>query len=521
MSRRRRFTGAAAALLGAVVAALVAQGAGEDAAVAQRDAPKRPDIVLLMTDDQTVENLRVMQRTRALLADRGTTFANSFSSYPLCCPSRATMLTGQYAHNHKVLGNRPPTGGYEALTNRANTLPGWLQRAGYDTIHIGKYLNGYGVRTPAEVPPGWSDWHGSIDPSTYVMWGYRLNENGQIRQYGRPRVERPALYQTDVYRDKAVQAIRSRANSRRPFYLSVAFLAPHAEGRRSPGPTVRSAPRHRGTFAAEPLPRGASFNEADVSDKPAILGQRFAPLRPGQVAAVEAAYRGRLESLLAVDEAVAAIVGALRQTGRLERTLIIFTSDNGFFHGEHRVPNGKYLVYEPSVRVPLIVRGPGIPRGGTSRELVSNVDLAATIAQAARARPRRVLDGRSLLPFARRPGRHTDRALVLETGQTVDSGDLDQDGGPGGGLGGGRVPTYRAVRTDRYKYVEHSTGDRELYDLALDRDELGSVHADARYSRTLAALQRELRRLRRCRGAACRRETRPIPGPSGGDDRSR
>ncbi len=520
MGRRRRFTGAVA-LLGAVVAAVFAQGGGEDEAGARADTPKRPDIVLLMTDDQTVEDMRVMQRTRALLGDRGTTFANSFASYPLCCPSRATMLTGQYAHNHKVLGNRPPTGGYEALTDRANTLPGWLRRAGYDTIHIGKYLNGYGVRTPAEVPPGWTDWHGAIDPYTYFMWGYRLNENGRVTQYGRPRVERPALYQTDVYRDKAVQAIRSRARSRRPFYLSVAFLAPHSEAARARrgGPPVRSAPRHRGTFAAEPLPRGASFNEADVSDKPAVLGQRFAPLRPGQVAGVEASYRSRLESLLAVDEAVAAIVGALRQTGRLDRTLIIFTSDNGFFHGEHRVPNGKYLVYEPSVRVPLIVRGPGIRGGGTSRELVSNVDLAATIARAARARPRRPLDGRSLLPFARRPGRVTDRALVLETGQTVDSGDLDQDGGPGGGLGGGRVPTYRAVRTDRYKYVEHSTGDRELYDLALDPEELASVHADPRYVRTLAALQRELRRLRRCRGAACRREARPVPGPSGGDDR--
>jgi N-acetylglucosamine-6-sulfatase len=455
MTRRRWFSGAAMLVLLAVVA-LAVRGSGDRSPRADAGTPKRPDIVLLMTDDQTVENLRVMPRTRALLGDRGTTFANSFVSYPLCCPSRATMLTGQYAHNHRVLGNRPPTGGYGALTDRANTLPAWLQKAGYDTIHIGKYLNGYGRDEAATVPPGWTDWHGAVDPSTYLMWGYRLNENGTIRQYGRPNVERPALYQTDVYRDKAVQAIRSRAASAKPFYLSVAFLAPHAEGRRARGgATVRSAPRHRGTFAAEPLPRGPSFNEADVSDKPALFGRRFGPLRPGQVANIEVSYRSRLESLLAVDEAVAAIVGALRQTGRLDHTVIVFTSDNGFFHGEHRVPNGKYLVYEPSVRVPLILRGPGIPAGGTSRELVANVDLAATIADAARARPGRVLDGRSLLPFARHPRRHTDRALVLETGQTVDSGDLDQDGGPGTGLGGGRVPTYRAVRTARCKYVEY------------------------------------------------------------------
>jgi arylsulfatase A-like enzyme len=466
-----------------------------------------------------------MPRTRELLAERGTTFANSFASYPLCCPSRATLLTGQYAHNSGVLGNRPPQGGYEKLRPTAGrTLPVWLARAGYETVHIGKYLNGYGRGTPAaEVPPGWTDWQGSVDPFTYFMWGYRLNENGVVREYGRPRVEDPALYQTDVYRDKAVDAIRRRARSRRPLFLSVAFLAPHAEAGARGGPTVRSAPRHRGRLAGEPLPRPASFDEADVADKPAVFGQAYGRLRPRQIAQIERAYRGRLESLLAVDEAVAAIVGALREAGRLDDTLIVFTSDNGFFGGEHRVPNGKYLVYEPSVRVPLIVRGPGVARGRTSDELVANVDLAATILDAADARARgRTLDGRSLLPFARRPSRRSDRAILLETGQTVDSGDLDQDGGPGVNRPGlRRIPTYRAVRTERFKYVEHSTGDRELYDLRRDPDELRSVHADARYERTLRALRRELVRLRRCRGSACRRETGRIPGPRQASGRAR
>jgi N-acetylglucosamine-6-sulfatase len=492
-----------------------AAGGGDD----DRDDHKL-NVVVLMTDDQTVDSLRVMPRTRALLADRGTTFTRTFATYPLCCPSRATYLTGQYPHNHGVLGNRPPTGGYGALTDRANTLPGWLRREGYDTIHIGKYLNGYGRDEAATVPPGWSDWHGSVDPSTYLMWGYRLNENGTIHQYGRPNVERPELYQTDVYRDKAIEAIRSRASGDTPFLLSVAFLAPHAEaaaGRRAQ--SVRSAPRHRGTFANEPIPRAPSFDEADVSDKPAFMGAAYGRLRPGQVARIDAAERSRLESLLAVDEAVEAIVGALRDTGELDETLILFTSDNGFFAGQHRVPGGKYLVYEPSVRLPMLVRGPGIPAGRTSDELVANVDLAATVVDAADADAGRRLDGRSLLPFARSPSRESDRALLLETGQTADNGDLDQDGGPGGTRPGRRVPTYRAVRTSRYKYVEYSTGDRELYDLRRDPDELASVHADPRYARTLAALQRELRRLRRCSGEVCHRDAGRIPSPGGDADR--
>ena len=514
MAARRRWASAAGTLAGAILVALAA--GGDPGAAEDRERP--PDVVLIMTDDQTVESLRVMPRTRELLAGEGTTFANSFASYPLCCPSRATLLTGQYAHNSGVLGNRPPTGGYEKLRPTAGrTLPVWLARAGYETVHIGKYLNGYGAATPAtEVPPGWTDWHGSVDPFTYRMWGYRLNENGVVRQFGRPRVENPALYGTDVYRDKAVAAIRSRPRSGKPLFLSVAFLAPHAEaGLPRGGPTVRSAPRHRGRLAAEPLLRPASFDEADVSDKPPVLGEAFARLRPQQIAQIRRAYRGRLESLLAVDEAVAAIVAALRETGRLDDTLILFTSDNGFFHGEHRVPNGKYLVYEPSVRVPLIARGPEIPRGRTSRELVANVDLAATILDAAGARARgRTLDGRSLLPFARRPSRRSDRAILLETGQTADSGDLDQDGGPGVTRPTlRRIPTYRAARTERFKYVEHSTGDRELYDLRRDPDELRSVHADPDYARTLGALRRELVRLRRCKGSACRRDARRIPGP--------
>src|ERR671915_1296004 len=358
-----------------VVALTAAQSPGANSQRA------RTNVVVIMTDDQTVESLRVMANVRTLLAGQGTTFENSFASFSLCCPSRATFLTGQYAHNHGVLGNSPPEGGYARLDS-SNTLPVWLQRAGYRTIHIGKYLNGYPGANRTHVPPGWTEWYGSIDPSTYRFYDYTLNENGRLVTYGSD----PASYQADVYSRKAVDAIRRLAPATTPFFLSVAFLAPHSGGpRESDDPrnfaTPVPAPRHRNRYGSEPLPQPASFNEADVSDKPA--GIRSRPLLGAQqIANVTENYRQRLGSLLAVDEAVASMVTALRETGELDRTLIVFTADNGFFHGEHRVPSGKVLLYEPSIRVPLIIRGPGIPPGQHVTELAANVDLAPTIVAA-------------------------------------------------------------------------------------------------------------------------------------------
>jgi arylsulfatase A-like enzyme len=435
-----------------------------------------------MTDDQTVESMRVMQNVNVLLARQGTTFENNFASFPLCCPSRTTYITGQYGHNHTVMGNAPPAGGYDKLApTHANTLPAWLRSAGYTTVHLGKYLNGYGSARPLEVPAGWSEWYGSTDPSTYRYYNYTLNENGRLVTYGTGA----ANYQTDVYGRKAVELIRRLAPSETPFFLSVAFLAPHSGGPRdsddpanlaTPSPAVR----HRNLFAGQPLPTPPSLNEADVSDKPAAIRNRPV-IRPARLNAIREEYQQRLESLLAVDEAIRDILSALQATGELERTLIVFTSDNGFFHGEHRVQTGKVLVYEPSVRVPLILRGPGLPHGAKRTNLVANVDLAATILDAAKARPGRRLDGRSLLPLARDPLLRSGRDILLET------------------------TTYSAIRTPRYVFVQHTTGEQELYDLATDPNQLTSLHADARYAAVKNDLGARLTRLRTCSGDGCRR----------------
>jgi N-acetylglucosamine-6-sulfatase len=313
-SMRSRAWGVLAAALAALTLSAVLAVQSGSTAVAQA----KPNILVLMTDDQTVESLRVMTNVNSLLARQGVTFTNNFASFPLCCPSRATYITGQYGHNHTIMGNAPPAGGYDKLApTHANSLPAWLQRAGYTTVHLGKYLNGYGRARPLEVPAGWTEWYGSTDPSTYRFYNYTLNENGRLVTYGTG----PANYQADVYNRRAVELVRRLAPSEKPFFLSVAFLAPHSGGPRDaddPGnqATPSPAPRHRNVFANQPLPTPPSLNEADVSDKPAaIRNRRLIP--PARLNAMRENYQQRLESLLAVDEAVRDILSALDATGEL------------------------------------------------------------------------------------------------------------------------------------------------------------------------------------------------------------
>jgi N-acetylglucosamine-6-sulfatase len=447
----------------------------------------RPNVLVLLTDDQTLESMRVMSGVRSELGGAGTTFERSFVSNPLCCPSRATLYTGQYTHNHGVIGNRPPEGGYGRL-DKSEWLPVWLQRAGYRTVHIGKFMNRYGQDSPpTEIPPGWNEWYTSVDPSTYRFTGYELNENGVVTSY--------PTYSTDEYSRRAADVVRRLAPGAQPFFLSVAYLAPHSGAPGEPDdpagiPTPMPAPRHRDLFAAEPLPVTPAFNEADVSDKPTFVRLR-PPLSADQVAGVTENYRQGLESLLAVDEGIVRVVDALRAAGELENTLIVFTSDNGYFYGEHRVPYGKVMVYEPSIRVPLILRGPGVPAGQRRRQLVTNADLAPTILEAAGAQPAgRVPDGRSLFPLLRDRGLEWGRELLVE------------------GAPGILAVAYAAVRNDRFVYAEHDNGERELYDLRRDPDQLDNLVGEPRLAGVEARLAERLAALQTCAGRACWRGPR-------------
>ncbi|KAA0274158.1 MAG: DUF4976 domain-containing protein [Acidobacteria bacterium] len=484
----------------AVLAAAAALGAAADTRPAAAGTPpERPNIVVVMSDDQTTEEMRFLPEVERLIGARGATFPDTTANWPICCPSRATFMTGQYAHNHGVLGNSPPMGGFGRLDSE-HTLPVWLQRSGYSTIHIGKFLNGYET-SPVGVPPGWSEWHGS--KQTYTFYGYQLYEDGQVVTYGSPNEDPddpadPASYSTDVYTDKAVRAIEERAPSEQPFFLSVAYLAPHS-GRPEGGGTSRCvdtakpAARHLGLLGDEPLPLPPSFNEADVSDKPRPISG-FEPLTEQQITRITKNYRCRGESLFAVDEGVKRIVEALRASGELDETLIVYTSDNGFFHGEHRVGSGKNRVYEEAVRVPLLMRGPGIPRGVEVADIAGNADVTATVLDAAGARADRPLDGRSLLGLAAHPERYHGRELLIEQDAPT-----KPDGNP-------RGTEYQAVRTSRYKLVRYWDGQVELYDLGADPYELENLRSDPAYDDIQRALLDRLDKIDECAGSDCRRK---------------
>ncbi len=476
------------ALVSLAVAAAVVVGASADGDRAQaQGADPRPNVLVVMTDDQTLEQLSGMKRVQRLLVDRGTEFRRNFASFPLCCPSRATYLTGQYAHNHGVRDNEGPDGGYYKLDS-SNTLPVWMEDAGYHTGHIGKYLNLYGTREPSEVPPGWTEWYGSVDPSTYEYYGFTLNQNGAPKTF--PARERK--YQSDVYTRKAVSFIARRAPSDVPFFLSVAYLAPHGGGPKPSGQLCadkgpKPAARHLGKFRDARVPLPPSFNERDVSDKPAFV-RKLDRFNGDEVRAIKKKSRCRREALLAVDEGVEKLVDELRSTGELADTLVLFTSDNGFFVGEHRFRGGKSRHYEESTRVPLVMRGPGIPAGERVTDLVANVDLAPTIADAGEATLGHVVDGESLLPLAADPGARPNRDILLESGP------------------GGKVdrPEFAAVRTPRYVWAEYTEGGRELYDLERDKFELKSRHDDPSYADERSELEDRLDELRDCAGASCR-----------------
>lgn len=441
-------------------------------------AAQAPNFVIVLTDDQDRASVDGMPKVQRLLARRGTTYENAFASLPLCCPSRATLLTGQYAHNHGVYSNKPPEGGYQALTGRRDTLGVWLRRAGYRTAWIGKYLNGYGLEGDARVPPGWDRWVGLMGLSSLLMYGFEASVDGEVRRWG----DGPAGYQTDVLAREAARFIRG-APARRPIFVVMAPLAPHDEadtvdvGPRDPRP----APRHEGRLDGVhlPLPRGA--NEADVSDKPPHL--RKPRLTASELRELDRANRARRESLLAVDDAVGELVHALGETGRLDDTVFVFTSDNGYFLGEHRMTGKNSLAYRALAGIPLIVRGPGFPAGERVEAAVGNVDLPATVARLAGLEPTRALDGVSLTDLEAEGGR--ERALLLES------------------------EAYAAVRTAAYLYVEHRRGARELYDLRRDPHELRNVADDPDHADAQARLAAALAKLRNCAGEECRGQVSP------------
>lgn len=468
-------TGAAGVASGAPATTL----SGQKAAVTSAAVPNRPNIVFILTDDQTLSMMSALPKTKNLIVNAGTTFDYAENPLPLCCPARATLLTGQYPHNHGVMANQGADGGFDALDN-TNTYAKWLHNAGYKTVQVGKYLNGYNKHKTE--PLGWDDWW-ALSKNPFLMWDYTINHNGTEITYGSSASE----YKTDVLTKLAVDYIHLQAGSSQPFYLSLWYNAPHVEqgtdfsGKRYNDPP-RPAPRDAGLYSDQPLPADPSINEADVSDKPRwIQSQRL--LGASGLDRLRKRYDARLAALAAVDDGVEAVYNALSDAGKFGNTILVFTSDNGTMHGEHRITFGKQTVYEPAVHAPLYAWGAGWPAGAHVSTPVSFIDVAPTFVQVAGATAGLQMDGTSLYSIMG-GALGGDRAIYILSGTDTDK-------------------RFRAVHTKRWVYVLNDTGEEELYDLKTDPFELNSRHNDPTLASIKATLVGLMNQLNGCKGSAC------------------
>ncbi len=459
---------------------------------------KRPNFVFILTDDldSKLGTLDYMPHLKALVTTQGLTVNNFFISEPLCCPSRTTFLRSQFTHNHGVYRNDPPYGGFETFYSKqyeTSTLATWLQAAGYRTVLLGKYLNGYPFREDrAYVPVGWSEWYSAVKGNAFAGFKYTLNENGKLVDYEELKQGGPSQYATDVLGNKAVDFIQRASADKVPFFMYLSTYAPHVP--------VKAAPRHEDLFPDVKAPRTVSFNEEDVSDKPG--GIRYdPPLSPDEIVKLDEEYRGRLQVMQAVDEMIVNLVAALQETGELENTYIIFTSDNGYHLGQHRLRNGKGSPYEEDILVPFIVRGPGIQAGSTlDGYLTGTVDFAPTIAELAGVIPPAYVDGRSFasLLTGAQPSAWRDGYLLEFYGYNDANvaPNADPNAPP-------PVPEFLGLRTRDYLYAEYADGFVELYDLKADPDQMDNIASSAAPG-LLAHLSAWLHALAQCQAETCR-----------------
>jgi N-acetylglucosamine-6-sulfatase len=441
-------------LLCALLAVVVGAGAAE--------AQSRPNVVLVLTDDQRWDTLGVMPTVQSRLVARGVKFENAFVVNPVCCPSRASTLTGRYSHSTGVYNNGGPYGGWGSFrTREGSTIATWLQAGGYRTGFFGKYLNNYGGPF---VPPGWSRWVAFSPPNVENYFSYVLNVDGTLVERGTD----PDDYSTDVLAGQASSFIRAAGAD--PLFLLFAPFAPHAP------PTP--APRHEGVFSGLPSWRPPSFDEPDVADKPAWV-RSLEPLTPEDESAVDDFRQGQLESLLAVDEAVGELLDALADTGRLDDTLFVFTSDNGYLWGEHRW-RMKIVPYDESIRVPLVVRYDGVARAAaTSSRVVANIDLAPTFAAAGGVAAPGV-EGRSFLSLLSNPSGAWRPDVLVENRRSATASE---------------VPSYCVVRNATHTYVQYETGEEEIYDVAADPGQLQNLARDPALRRRLVTFRQRTRAL--------------------------
>ncbi|MGE5227708.1 MAG: sulfatase [Planctomycetaceae bacterium] len=440
--------------LGVLVAAFLAASFAPSAASRHvAHAASKPNVVVILTDDQRWDELDRMPVLQRELIDRGTVFTRSFVANPLCCPSRSTILTGRYSHSTGVYTNGGAHGGFPAFDD-ASTLATWLQAAGYRTGLVGKYLNHY--TDASYIPPGWDEWHAFLGNPEYL--GYTLSNDGARTSYGSTAED----YSTDVLAQLATRFVSSTPAGQ-PLFLFFTPYAPHVP--------ARPAPRDAQAFPDFVGIRPPNLNEADVSDKPAWV--RALPL---STETWDELRLRQYRALLSVDDAIGSIVAALDAAGRTGHTLFVYASDNGLSSMSHRWA-GKQVPWEESIRVPLIVRYDPLAQAPKDGHLVLNVDYAPTIGALAGVRTPGA-EGRSLVPLLKGkavPWRGT--ILVEHFGRSVS------------------VPSFCAVRTKTHMYARWQGGEEELYDLVADPYELQSLASDPTYARLKEKLHSRLARL--------------------------
>lgn len=441
---------------------------------------------MVLLDDADVEITESMPRLRTLLIERGAHFTSHVANTPLCGPSRAILLAGQYAHNTRVYYNNGPEGGYTPWSRGGydeKNLGPWLQGLGYRTGLFGKYMNDFPLDRPETyVPKGWDDFQGVMSDREARNNRFTLNENGALKLHEAST----GGYQTDLLSRRLDSFLRAaEARDEQPFFALLSLSSPHVP--------VEPAERHKDTFPKDKAPRKPSFDEADLTDKPARLREQAVPITPGVAREIDATYRGMRQSMLAVEDAMEALLKTLTETGELSKTFIFLTSDNGWHRGEHRIPAEKYTPYEESIRVPLIVTGPGIAAGSRIPRVAGLVDLAPTLLELAGAsRPMiDAADGRSLVPLLRAPDPSSvpwREAILIEH------------------FGGGapfRVRSYTGIRSEKDVYVEYASGEKEYYDLMEDPYQMENT-ASKLPPATLEKLSKRVAALKACAAAACR-----------------
>ncbi len=453
---------------------------GAHAAGPSGAAPQKPNIVFILTDDLSTNLLTYMPNVLAMQKE-GVSFSNYYVTDSLCCPSRSSIFTGKFPHDTGVFTNNERDGGYKAFLSHGNeplTFAVALQRGGYRTAMLGKYLNGYLPRKHG-VPGGWNRW--DVAGAAYREFNYALNQDGRVVRYGGD----PKDYLTDVLAELGEAFIRKAAPG--PLFIEIATFAPHA-------PYI-PAPRDAERFPGLTAPRSPAFGARPGPDAPRWL-KAVPPLRPAEIQRIDEAFRMRAQSVQAVDQMIGRLRATLTALGD-RNTYLVFSSDNGLHMGEYSLRPGKMTPFDIDIRVPLVVVGPGVPPGEVVDAMVENIDLCPTFTELAGASAPTAPDGHSLVSLLRgSPPTDWRHAVLVEHRRPFpDSTDPDAPI-----LVAENPTSYEALRTENALYVEYKGGEIAYYDLSRDPDELTNVVASLPAERR-ERLHETLRAHEECRGA--------------------